>query len=91
MKGLSFTRIVLYLITALVLFYLIFPIFVVIPVSFSSASYLQFPPPGFSLQWYRKYFDRSDWIAATWLSIWVASLTALLATILGTMASIDAC
>jgi putative spermidine/putrescine transport system permease protein len=39
MKGLSLTRVVLYVITALVLFYLIFPIFVVIPVSFSSASY----------------------------------------------------
>jgi putative spermidine/putrescine transport system permease protein len=88
MKGLSVTRVALYLITAFVLFYLIFPIFVVVPLSFSSASYLQFPPPGLSLQWYRKYFDRSDWVDATWLSIWVATLTALLATALGTMASL---
>ena len=38
--------------------YLIFPVFVVVPVSFSSAKYLQFPPPGWSLQWYQNYFDR---------------------------------
>src|SRR5215211_7278489 len=88
MKRFSLTRIILYVITGFVLFYLIFPIFVVIPVSFSSASYLQFPPPGFSLQWYRKYFDRADWIDATWLSIWIACVTAVLATILGTMASL---
>ncbi len=87
-KRFSLTRIILYIVTGLVLFYLIFPIFVVIPVSFSSASYLQFPPPGFSLQWYRKYFDRADWIDATWLSIWIACVTAILATILGTMASL---
>ncbi|MEZ4529594.1 MAG: ABC transporter permease [Thermomicrobiales bacterium] len=88
MKGLSVTRIILYVITGLVLFYLIFPIFVVIPVSFSSASYLQFPPPGFSFQWYQKYFDRADWIDATFLSLWIACVTAILATILGTMASL---
>src|SRR5690606_33704111 len=88
MKGLSVTRIILYVITGLVLFYLIFPIFVVIPVSFSSASYLQFPPPGFSFQWYQKYFDRTDWIDATFLSLWIACVTAILATILGTMASL---
>lgn len=88
MKRFSLTRVILYAITALVLLYLIFPVFVVIPVSFSSASYLQFPPPGFSFQWYQKYFERGDWIDATKLSIWVALLTALMATILGTMASL---
>ena len=38
--------------------YLVFPVFVVAPVSFSSAKYLQFPPPGWSLQWYENYFAR---------------------------------
>src|SRR5208282_3623914 len=36
--------------------FLALPLFVVIPVSFSSGRYLQFPPPGFSLQWYLSYF-----------------------------------
>ncbi len=81
-------KILLYAFTALVLFYLVFPVFVVIPVSFSSAQYLAFPPPGFSLQWYEKYFDRRDWIDATWLSLRIGLITAFLATILGTLASL---
>ncbi len=84
----AFGKILLYGFTALVLFYLVFPVFVVIPVSFSSAQYLAFPPPGFSLQWYEKFFDRRDWIDATWLSLRIGLITAFLATILGTLASL---
>lgn len=87
-RAISPTRIVLYAITALVFFYLIFPVFVVVPVSFSSARFLQFPPPGLSVQWYQKYFDRRDWVDATFLSLRIGVLTALLATVLGTAASI---
>jgi putative spermidine/putrescine transport system permease protein len=87
-RRISLTRAILYLITGLVLFYLVFPVFVVVPVSFSSASYLQFPPPGFSLQWYEKYFDRRDWVDATFLSLRVGFATAILATILGTVAAL---
>jgi putative spermidine/putrescine transport system permease protein len=84
----SIGRIVLYGFTALVLLYLIFPVFVVAPVSFSSAQYLAFPPPGFSLQWYEKYFDRQDWIDATFLSLRIGLMTAVMATVLGTAAAL---
>jgi putative spermidine/putrescine transport system permease protein len=84
----SLARMLLYGITGLVLFYLIFPVLVVVPVSFSSAAYLQFPPPGLSLQWYQKYFDRRDWVEATFLSIRIALLTSIIATFLGTLASL---
>jgi putative spermidine/putrescine transport system permease protein len=81
-------RIALLTFTGLVLLYLIFPVFIVAPLSFSSAKYLQFPPPGLSLQWYQSYFGRADWIAATWLSIRIGVITAVLATILGTAAAV---
>ncbi|MDP9368164.1 MAG: ABC transporter permease [Chloroflexota bacterium] len=87
-RRVSFGQGLLYAVTGLILFYLVFPIFVVVPVSFSSAKYLQFPPPGFSLQWYEKYLTRSDWTGATWLSVQVAAGTALLATLLGTLAAL---
>ena len=87
-RGVSPARTALYAVTALVLFYLIFPVFVVVPVSFSSAKFLQFPPPGLSLQWYEKYLGRADWTGATWLSLQVALGTAVLATVLGTAASL---
>ena len=82
------TRITLSVIAGLVLFYLILPILVVIPLSFSSASYLSFPPPGFSLHWYRNFFTRADWISSAWLSIWVGLAVTVLATALGTPASV---
>lgn len=75
-------------IVALVLFYLIFPILIIVPLSFSSAVYLSFPPPGFSLQWYANFFGRSDWLDAAWLSIWVAGTVMIVATCLGTPAAI---
>jgi len=47
--------------------------------------YLQFPPPGFSLQWYENFFGSRDWLEPTLMSFQVASLTAICATILGTL------
>ena len=65
----SVGRIALLTFTGLVLLYLVFPVFIVAPLSFSSAKYLQFPPPGLSLQWYQSYFGRADWIAAVVLHL----------------------
>jgi len=73
---------------AVVLLYLIFPILIIVPLSLSSALYLSFPPPSLSLQWYRNFFSRSDWLDAAWLSIWVGALVMVLATLLGTPAAI---
>ena len=86
--GFSLGRVILWIFVAIVLLYLVFPVFVVIPVSFSSAKYLQFPPPGWSLQWYQNYFERPGWVPATFVSIRVAIITTILATVLGTAASL---
>ncbi|MCJ7642755.1 MAG: ABC transporter permease [Desulfobacterales bacterium] len=80
-------KIIFYTFCGLILFFVVFPIFVIIPISFSSAKYLTFPPPGFSLQWYLNYFNRPDWIRATWLSFKIAILVAFAATVLGTLAA----
>jgi putative spermidine/putrescine transport system permease protein len=68
--------------------FLVLPIFVIIPISFSPASYLQFPPRGFSLRWYAAYFGSSNWISATLVSFQVALVTMIIATLLGTLASL---
>ena len=72
----------------LVFAYLLFPILIVIPLSFSSGKYLTFPPPGFSLQWYANFFTRSAWTDSAWLSIWVGLVVTALSTLLGTPAAI---
>jgi putative spermidine/putrescine transport system permease protein len=84
----SLGQAVLWIFVAIVLLYLVFPVFVVAPVSFSSAKYLQFPPPGWSLQWYQNYLERPGWVPATFVSIRVAIVTTILATTLGTAASL---
>jgi putative spermidine/putrescine transport system permease protein len=71
-----------------ILLAMIAPIIVVILLSFSSASYLTFPPPAFSLRWYEAYLGSRDWLSATRISVEVAVATVILATTLGTAAAL---
>ncbi|WP_373487833.1 ABC transporter permease [Blastomonas sp.] len=80
-------RLWLYVVCFLVLFFLIAPTLLVIPMSFSDSRYLQFPPETWSLRWYRAYFESPEWIRATSVSFQVAVLTMILATVTGTLAS----
>jgi len=71
-----------------VLLFLLLPILVIIPLSFSSSSFLSYPIPGWSMQWYDNLFSSDDWARATRNSFIVAPLATLLATVLGTMAAV---
>jgi putative spermidine/putrescine transport system permease protein len=73
---------------SLVLLYLVFPILVVVPLSFSAGTYLSFPPPGFSLRWYENFLGRADWLGAASLSLWVGGAVMILATALGAPAAL---
>jgi len=75
-------------VACLVLLYLVFPILVVIPLSFSAGTYLSFPPPGFSLRWYENFLGRADWLDAASLSLWVGGAVMVLATALGAPAAL---
>lgn len=72
---------------SLVFVFLVLPSFVVLPLSFSAAPYLTFPPPAFSLRWYKSYLFREQWTSATLFSFQVGILVTLLATVLGTLAA----
>ncbi len=71
-----------------VLLFLLLPILVIIPLSFSSSTFLSYPMPGWSLRWYENLFTSDDWIRATRNSFIVAPLATLLATVLGTLAAV---
>jgi putative spermidine/putrescine transport system permease protein len=75
------------LVVGLVLVYLVLPIVVVVPLSFSSGLYLSFPPPGFSLRWYARFFADPAWTASLWLSVWVGLTVMVLSVLLGTPAA----
>jgi putative spermidine/putrescine transport system permease protein len=70
-----------------VLLYLVLPILIVAPMSFSSARFLTFPPPSLSLRWYREYIDNPAWMQATLVTLTVAVCTVLIATPLGVAAA----
>lgn len=74
-------------VTAGVFLFLVLPVTVIFPLSFSASPYLEFPPRGWSLQWYRNYFSRPDWVSATILSFEVGLATSALATVVGTLAA----
>ena len=74
----------LYAWCALVFIFLMAPLVVVFPISFSSSAYLQFPPPGWSLLWYAAYVSDATWMDATYRSLKIAGATTVLAMLLGT-------
>jgi len=77
------SRVLLRVVCGLVFFFLLVPLLIVFPLSFSSAPFLQFPPPGFSWQWYERYLGDPVWIAATWRSLEIAIATVILSLLLG--------
>jgi putative spermidine/putrescine transport system permease protein len=68
--------------------FILLPITLFFPLGFSDAPYLVFPPTSFSLRWYTNYFNRPDWMAATWMSLQVAITTMIIATLVGGAAAV---
>ncbi|MEY9104490.1 putative spermidine/putrescine transport system permease protein [Bradyrhizobium yuanmingense] len=76
------------LICGSVLFFLIAPIIVIIPLSFNSVPFFTYPMPGLSLRWYEEFFLTNRWQGALQNSIFVAVSVMLLSTALGTLAAL---
>ena len=68
-----------------VLAFIIVPLLVILPMAFSNTSYLVFPPKGFSLRWFGAFFADSRWMDATSFSLAIASMVALVTSVVGTM------
>ncbi|WP_152602801.1 ABC transporter permease subunit [Caballeronia sordidicola] len=71
----------------LLLVFLSAPAFLMIPLSFDSASGLAWPPHGFSLQWYRQITDSPLWMQAITRSMLVGIGTGILSMLIGTPAA----
>lgn len=80
-------RILLGLFCLLVAVWLIAPTIVVVPMSFNDKKSLAFPPSGFSWQWYQNFFTNPEWSASLVSSLKVAVVTAVFATVIGTLAA----
>ncbi len=80
-------RLWLYVFAVIIMFLLVIPTLIVIPMSFSDSQYLEFPPQTWSTRWYEHYFGSPEWMQATWTSLKAAFLTMLVATPIGVLAA----
>ena len=81
-------RMALWLLCALLMVFLIAPIVVIVITSFNGTPYMDFPPKSLSLRWYANFFSSPHWYQTALLSLRVALLTMVAATVLGTTAAI---
>jgi putative spermidine/putrescine transport system permease protein len=72
-------RVLLWSLSALILFFLMLPTLIVVPLSFSGSDLLEFPPRSFSLRWYESFFGSGAWMAALRTSLLLGLLTAAIA------------
>ena len=78
-----------------ILFFLIMPILVIVPLSFNASNFFTFTPEmlsldpaGFSTRHYRDFFTSPEWQDALWNSVRIAPVATLIAVVLGTIAAI---
>jgi ABC-type spermidine/putrescine transport system permease subunit II len=69
------------------LVFLTVPLLIVIPMSFSSARALTFPPPSLSLRWYETFFGDPRWMEAMSISLIIAAVSSFAALLLGGLAA----
>jgi putative spermidine/putrescine transport system permease protein len=74
--------------TGLVLCYLVLPILIIVPISFTAGNLLAFPMPGFSLRWYESLVEGDAWLDATRNSLIVGLSSTALSLALGTLAAV---
>lgn len=86
--GRTGNRLALPIFAWLIIGFLVLPTLLVIPLSFTSSQFLEFPPPGYSLRWFETYFSSPLWIQATIRSFLVAGATAFVATCVGGFAAL---
>lgn len=73
---------------AAALAFLVLPIAIIVPLSFTSGVELVYPVPGFSLRWYDDFATRPEWLLSIKNSLIVGTGTAILSAALGTLAAV---
>lgn len=76
------------LIVGLVLAFLVLPALAIVPLSFTSGSFLSYPLPGMSLRWYDNFFTSPQWLPALRNSLFVGAWVTAISTTLGTAAAL---
>jgi putative spermidine/putrescine transport system permease protein len=87
-RSLGLYRLPVIVVAILASLLLIVPFLILVATSWTSGSFILFPPEGFSLQWYGEVLGDRRWMGAFWLSVWESALATLIATVLGVAGAI---
>jgi putative spermidine/putrescine transport system permease protein len=77
------TSLTLKIVTLVMFVFLLAPLIVVVPISFSGDSYMMFPPSSWSTKWYWAVFRDSKMVAAFWISLALAFVVTICSLIIG--------
>ncbi len=72
----------------LVFVFLMAPILAIVPLSFSSSTYLTYPLPGLSMRWYEDLFTSDKWMLSLKNSFIIGIASTVLSMVLGTLAAL---
>lgn len=75
-------------IVAAIYIFLMFPIVLVVLLSFNAGEFLAFPLEGFSLRWFEALFANNRFLEATLYSVRIAAISTLVNGIIGTLAAL---
>ncbi len=81
-------RVLVVVFAVAVMLFLIAPLFIIVPLSFSRDPFFTLPVQEYSLRWYADFFGNARWMNAIVNSAVTAVLTTILATALGTLAAL---
>jgi putative spermidine/putrescine transport system permease protein len=82
--GLGISRVAFWILGIILGIFLILPLLIIVPTSWNGGQLVEFPPHGFSFQWYEQVFENSLWTEAFWVSLKIAFFGSIIATVMGT-------
>jgi putative spermidine/putrescine transport system permease protein len=86
--GLGLSRIPFVFLGVVLGVFLLIPLLIVVPTSWTAGQLLEFPPKGFSTQWYSQVFADSTWTDPLMVSLKMSLIAGVIAAILGTAAAL---
>ncbi|MBI4280528.1 MAG: ABC transporter permease [Armatimonadetes bacterium] len=73
---------------AIIYGFMLLPIVIVVGAAVNAGEYLTFPPQGFSLRWFVRFFESGPFVRAFVFSLRLGALTTLSSTLIGTLAAL---
>jgi len=81
-------RLAYYAFNGAIVFFLLLPIGIIAVFALNPTPNIAFPPVGVSLRWFVKFFSSADFMNSLWLSLRVAAVVVVLASVIGALAAL---